>query len=274
MLTSKISTLAASALLAVAAASSAAANCSVVVMDRILPYKVSSGTDNDVNQAIFGMVSDYYAALSEASTNAASATDNPKAKAILTAAGAGAGGFSAIAAKLPGLIGSIDSSRDDADDLYMSLSPVRGQEGAFFPEIDDWTSAFTPGLQASLNGITGRVVPYIFGIDPRMDRIEVNLFDHDNLSRDDTLGQAVFFKNQAGTGKTSTVAMTEKHGGVVYIIQYEVVPFTCPAGAEIMLKPIYQTMNVTNRDTMPLIYGMTRGFLNNVPTLQAMGISF
>lgn len=273
MFNAKLSTLAASAILAVATASSAAANCSVVVMDRILPYKVSSGTDNDVNQAIFGMVSDYYEALSEASTNAAGATDNPKAKAILTAAGAGTGGLAAIAAKLPELIGAIDSSRDDADDLYMSLSPVRGKEGAFFPDVDSWTDAFTPGLQAPLNGIPGRVVPYIFGVDPSMDRIEVNLFDHDTV-RDDSLGQAIFFKNQAGKGKQATLAMTEQHGGVVYIIEYEVVPFACPAGSDMLLKATYQGMNVTIRDAMIAVYATTRGFLNNVPELQEMGISF
>lgn len=262
------------ALVAFPVAGNAASNCSVAVMNRLLPYKVSSGTDNNVNQAIGDLVSGYYSALSQATGSAAGSSSDPRVQGLLAAASAGQAGFAAIASKLPALIGAIDEARGDADDLYMSLSTVRGKEGSFFPEPGKYTDAYNEGLVAPLQGVKGRVVPYIFGIDPNQDRVAVNLFDHDVTSRDDILGQAIFFRNQAGQGPKTAIAMTAAHGGVIYLIDYEVVPIACQPAWDIMLKPFYQGAALNKVESATIITSLTYSALKSATELKAKGIFF
>lgn len=237
-----LSTVAALTMTALPQISSAGQGCSVVVMNEILPYMVSSGTDNDVNAALFGMASDYYSAIGDGASDAGQSAGATKAGLLLQAAGAGSKGLSAVMNKLPAVIGAIDESRDDADDLYMSLSTERGHEAAFFPVFGDYTDRFSPGVSVGLEGVSGRVVPYIFGVDPNRDSISVTLFDHDSSSRDDIIGSFVFSKNDAGKGKLAALSISEKHGGVVYAVQYEVVPVTCEPVFDMVLKPMYQSV--------------------------------
>ncbi len=262
------------ALVVFPAASYAASNCSVVVMNRLLPYKVSSGTDNDVNQAIAGLVSGYYSALSQATGSAAGSSSDPRVQGLLAAASAGQAGFAAIASQLPALIGAIDEARGDADDLYMSLSTVRGKEGSFFPEPGKYTDAYNEGLVAPLQGVKGRVVPYIFGVDPNQDRVAANLFDHDTTSRDDILGQAIFFRSTAGQGPKTAIAMTAAHGGVIYLIDYEVLPIACQPAWDIMLKPMYQVADLSKVENATIITSLTYSALKSSPELKAKGIYF
>lgn len=243
-------------------AGSAAQQCSVVVMHELLPYMVSSGTDNSVNQALAGLGSDYYAAVSDGLSEAGSKAKDPKLQGLLLVGSASSKGTSAMIARLPELIGAIDEARDDADDLYMSLSTERGHEAAFFPSFGEYTSRFSPGVPAGLEGVKGRVVPYIFGVDPRRDSISVTLFDHDNGSRDDIIDNFVFSKNDAGKGKMTGLSISEKHGGVVYAVQYEVVPVTCNPVVEAILEPLYQGTGFSTLDAARITTSMSVGMLD------------
>lgn len=241
---------------------SAAQQCSVVVMNALLPYMVSSGTDNDVNESILGIASAYYAAVGDGVSEAGSKSKDPRLQALLVAGGASAKGTSAVAEKLPALIWAIDEARDDADDLYMSLSTERGHEAAFFPSFGEYTDRFSPGVPARLEGVNCRVVPYIFGVDPRRDRVSVTLFDHDGSSRDDILGNFVFNTSDAGKGELATMSISEKHGGVVYVVHYEVVPVTCDPAVQIMLAPIYQGTGFSSLDTARISTTMSIAMLD------------
>lgn len=252
-----------------------AQECSVVVMNELLPYMVSSGTDNDVNESILGIVSAYYSAVGDGMSEAGANATDPRMQALLTAGSASAKGTSAVADKLPALIGAVDEARDDADDLYMSLSTERGHEAAFFPAFGQYTDRFSPGVPAGLEGVTGRVVPYIFGVDPRRDRISVTLFDHDSSSRDDILGNFVFNKKDAGKGELTTMSISEKHGGVVYIVHYEVVPVTCNPAVTMILQPIYQGVGFSSLDSAVSSTVMSISHLSFFSDeLAAMGIRF
>lgn len=239
-----------------------AQQCSVVVMHELLPYMVSSGTDNDVNRALAGLGSDYYAAVSDGLSDASGKVKDPKLQGLLAAGSASSKGTSALIARLPDVIGAIDESRDDADDLYMSLSTERGHEAAFFPSFGEYTDRFSPGVPAGLEGVKGRVVPYIFGVDPRRDSISVTLFDHDNTSRDDIIGNFVFSKNDTGKGKMAALSISEKHGGVIYAVQYEVVEVTCNPVVTAILKPQYQSIGFSTLDSARIATSMSAGMLD------------
>lgn len=230
-----------------------AQECSVPVITEMTAVKVSSGTDNDVNNSVSGLASAYYAAVGDSAKEVGALlaeSDDPKSSAIgaaLVAAGGVASGLSAIAGKIPALISSIDSSRNDADDLYISLAAERGRDGAFFPEPGEYTSNFQQGLAVKVKG-HNRIVPYIFGLDPNETNVRVNLFDRDGGSRDDILGQATFYKKDAGTGPQIALAMTPDHGGVIYAIQYQVEPVPCFFLNATSLKQIYQTTSPASVD--------------------------
>lgn len=223
-----------------------AQECSVPVITEMTAVKVSSGTDNDVNNSIAGIASAYYSAVGDSAKEVGAtlvSSDDPKSSAIgsaLVAAGGVASGLAAVAGKIPALIGNIDSSRNDSDDLYISLASERGRDGAFFPEPGEYTSNYQQGIAVKPKG-HNRIVPYIFGFDPNETNIRVNLFDRDGSSRDDILGQATFYKKDAGTGPQIALAMTPDHGGVVYAIQYQVEPVSCLLQFAGGLKSLYQT---------------------------------
>lgn len=206
-------------------------DCGVVDLLEIMAIQPSSGTDSDVNQALAGMASNWAAAQGQSNkdvgTSLAGSTDPKTAGlgALLMASGGTLEAMSGLFLSIDGVISAIDESRDDADDLYLALNTERGADGAFWPSPGESSELATKGTTVKMPGISG-LVPYVLGLLSD-DSISIQLFDWDGSSRDDHLGQVTFSLEDAGLGPLNTMMISEKHGGVVYAIRYQVVPVSC-----------------------------------------------
>ena len=220
------------AMLASVTSAQAADKCGVVDISGIIAIKPSSGTDNDVNVALTGLASSWATAQGDSNKEtgeALAAMEDPKMKLLGAAVMAAGGSLKAMAAAftaLPEVIDTIESSRDDADDLYIGLNSERGNDGAFWPRPNDQSDVAIRGAPVAMPGLEG-MVPYVLGLSKNQQTISINLFDHDTGSRDDHLGSVTFSLGDLGKGPLKTLMISDKHGGVVYGFEYEVVPVPC-----------------------------------------------
>jgi hypothetical protein len=209
----------------------AQSQCGIVDLLELMAIQPSAGTDADVNTALMEMASSWATVQGEGNqeigTTLSSSSDPKMAGvgALVAASGSSLQAMGAAFLKLPGVISAIDESRDDADDLYIALNTERGDDGAFWPGPDQNSSAALKGTTVKLPGVSG-IVPYVLGLLSD-DSVSIQLYDYDGASRDDHLGQVTFSLKDVGRGPLNTLMISEKHGGTVYAIRYQVVPVSC-----------------------------------------------
>lgn len=234
--------------------------CGVVQINRITAIKVSSATDSSLNTAVFDLMGAMAEAQAAANADLAEgipASMGPKGQVLKAMLKSSAGlKVGAVASDgIPGLIESIAETRNDADDLYLSLSGERGDEAAFWPAPNETFSI----QQEHSEDIIGQksLVPEVMGVFNQTE-LAIKFYDWDGGSRDDYLGEAIIPLDQVGKGPQTTLAMTADHGGVIYGVQYQVLPVDCDGAAAGMYKTIRRANSgggLEERERINMLWG-------------------
>ena len=224
----------------------AAKDCAVVKINSLTAIKYSEGSDNSVISAFTTMAAAFANAQGASSQEIGETLSKQKDPEIAAAGAliAGAGGtekaFAAAITGLPDLISAIDKSSDTPDDLYLTLSSSPDDDAAFWPAPGEDSDEVRTEAPHPTQGIRS-VVPYVMGLQGGSGgrEITVNFFDWDSPSADDHLGSVTFHISDAGEGPQNTVMLGAKHGGVIYTLEYDVVPVTCNFSVAPILRHFY-----------------------------------